>query len=65
MTTLGLLKAQHDRGWQYLEFWYRKCIKKCPAEDWAFIGQGDDAMQKWIDIFVLLAVDLKAHMNGG
>ena len=54
---------QHGPGWKYVAFWYLKCIKKRLTEDWALIqgGQDDYAMQKWIDIFVLLEVDLKAQ----
>ena len=39
------------------------CSKKVLTEDWALIqgGQGGYAMQKLLDLFLLLEVDLKAQ----
>ena len=57
------MKAEGINGWKYLEHWYLKIIKMYLTQEWALIQGGKDsyAVRRWLDIMLLLEVDLKAQ----
>ena len=65
LTTLGWLKHLHDPHVLYFEWHYLKIIHKFLTKDWYLIqgGSCEQALAKWLEVFDVLELDLKARRD--
>ena len=65
LTTLGWMKFLMHIHIPWYEYMYLRFIHSCLTEHWALLqgGIGEEALQKWHEIFEILELDQKARRD--